>query len=287
MGTDLFHLNDKDYLVVIDYYSNYPEIAQLSSTSADCVITHIKSFFARHGIPQSVVSDNGPQYNCREFRQFAEQYGFQHNTSSPLYPQANGKADKGVQIVKRLLKKARDSETDPYLALLSYRTAPLACGASPAELLMGRKLRTTLPHIPLGMSNKGLFKKQQQLKLKQKENYDKSTRRLEALLKDDAVRIEDHNTWDRKATVLEEVGPRSFTVQTDDGQVLKRNCRSLLKSRENSQAHGQENMQGQQVKMGPDPHSDDSPPPTRTDTPLALRRSTRPSQPLERLIEQV
>ncbi len=96
VGTDLCHLNGKDYLVVIDYHSNFPEIAQLSSTSASGVITHMKSCFSRHGIPLAVVSDNGPQYNCREFRQFSQDCGFQHITSSPLYPQGNGKAEKGV-----------------------------------------------------------------------------------------------------------------------------------------------------------------------------------------------
>lgn len=67
------------------------------------------------------------------------QYRFKHVTSSPLYPQADGQAKKGVQIVMRLLKKAKDGKTDPYRALLSYRAAPLEC-ASPAELLMYRKL---------------------------------------------------------------------------------------------------------------------------------------------------
>ncbi len=100
VGTDLFQLNGKDFLVVIDYYSNYPEIDQLHYTTTSDVINYMKSIFARNGIPFIVQSDNGPQYSSREFRLFAEQYGFKHTTSSPLYPKANGKAEKGVQIVK-------------------------------------------------------------------------------------------------------------------------------------------------------------------------------------------
>ena len=57
-------------------------------------------------------------------------------TSSPLYPQSNGKAKKGVYIVKQLLKKAQDNNSDPCLALLSYRASPLEHGLSPAEILM-------------------------------------------------------------------------------------------------------------------------------------------------------
>jgi hypothetical protein len=69
-------------------------------------------------------------------------YGVEHVTSSPRYPQSNGQAKRTVQTVKRLLKKSKD----PYLALLSYQSTPLPwCNLSPSELLMGRRLRTTLP----------------------------------------------------------------------------------------------------------------------------------------------
>lgn len=67
VGTDFFHLNGKDFLPMIDYYSNYPKMALLSNTSANNIITHVKSIFARDGILQVVVSNNGPWFNCREF----------------------------------------------------------------------------------------------------------------------------------------------------------------------------------------------------------------------------
>ena len=89
------------------------------------------------------MSDNGPCYISKEWQQLARQYGFHHVTSSPQYAQVNGKAEKGVHIIKQLLRKAADSKSDPYLALLSYRTAPLECGLSPADLLMNRKLMWT------------------------------------------------------------------------------------------------------------------------------------------------
>ena len=141
VGTDLFVWNQATYVLVIDYYSRYIEIAKLTSLTSEGVITHLKSIFARHGIPHTVVSDNGPQYSSSSFATFADQYGFCHITSSPRYPQANGEAERAVQTVKNLLKKS----TDPYLALLSYRSTPIKLGYSPAELLMSRRLRTTVP----------------------------------------------------------------------------------------------------------------------------------------------
>ena len=117
VGSDLFMWKNSHYFLIIDYFSRYIEIAKLNSESASCVIKHMKSIFARHGILQEVVSDNGPQYSSREFSKFAEEYGFVHSTSSPKYPQSNGEAERGVQTVKSLLKKA--DQDDPYLALLA------------------------------------------------------------------------------------------------------------------------------------------------------------------------
>lgn len=75
------------------WLSNYPEMALLPSMSATCVIRHMKSLFARHGIPQIVHSDNGPCYSCKEFKDFAEEYDFRHVTSS-CSPSLMGKQKK-------------------------------------------------------------------------------------------------------------------------------------------------------------------------------------------------
>uniref|UniRef100_A0AAR2KRY5 Gypsy retrotransposon integrase-like protein 1 n=1 Tax=Pygocentrus nattereri TaxID=42514 RepID=A0AAR2KRY5_PYGNA len=229
VGTDLFHLDGKNYLLVIDL-SNYPEIALLPTMTAACVIKHLRSIFARHGIPQIVCSDNGPCFHCKEFQTFAETYDFQHVTISPLYAQSNGKAEKGVHIVKRLLKKAKDSNADPYLAPLSYRASPLEHGMSTAELLMRRKLRTTLPYIAGHKQSRCLKQKQERLMRRQKEYFDKSAQALKPLSRHDTVRIGDTNNWNITATVLDEVSPRSYTVRTEDGQILRRNHRGLLKT---------------------------------------------------------
>ena len=109
VGTDIFHWRGVNYLLVIDYYSNYPEIAKLSSISSSDVILHMKSIFARHGIPSVVVSDNATCYSSRLYREFPEEYNFLHRTSSPGYAESNGKAECSVGIVKSVLNKAFDS----------------------------------------------------------------------------------------------------------------------------------------------------------------------------------
>ena len=108
------------------------------------MVVHLKSMFARHGICEFLKSDNGPQFSGSHFKSFAAEYGFEHITSSPRFPQSNGEAERAVQTVKNLLTTA----PDPYLALLAYRATPLQNGYSPAELLMRRRLRTTVPALP-------------------------------------------------------------------------------------------------------------------------------------------
>ena len=129
------------YLLLVDYYSQYIEIAKLATLTAGEIITHLKSIFVRHGIPEQVISDNGPQFASMEFVKFKQDYGFNHLTSSPHFPQSNGEAEPVVKTVKSLLEK----EEDPYVALLVYCTTLLQIGFSPAELLMSRKLRTMIP----------------------------------------------------------------------------------------------------------------------------------------------
>ncbi|KAE8291509.1 Retrovirus-related Pol polyprotein from transposon 17.6 Protease [Larimichthys crocea] len=282
VGTDLFYLDGKNYLLVIDYLSNYPEIALLPNMSAACVIKHMKSIFARHGIPQVVYSDNGPSYSCKEFQDFAQEYDFCHVTSSPLYAQSNGKAEKGVHIVKQLLKKAQESHSDPYLALLSYRASPLEHGLSPAEILMGRRLRTTLPYTS-EQKQKEVKQKLKDLQKRQKANYDKSTKSLVPLARHDTVRIHDSSTWSKKATVLEEVSPRSYNVKTEDGQVLRRNRRSLLKTQDTWQEQTEEDSKGDPASTtSEDPLPDDHQRAVETDLPV-LRRSSRPVKAPDRL----
>ena len=105
VGTDLFYLGSRTYLIVVDYYSKFPEIMLLDDTTSKGVITVLKSIFARHGIPDHVISDGGPQYSSNAFREFAHTWQFNHVKSSPGYAQSNGMAERTIQTVKQMLKK--------------------------------------------------------------------------------------------------------------------------------------------------------------------------------------
>jgi len=139
VGADLFFFNNQQYLILVDYYSGFVELDLLSTTTSKQVIVHCKSQFARYGIPDRLITDNGPQFSSDTFRQFASDYSFDHRTSSSHYPRSNGMAERAVQTVKNLLKKAILDKRDPYLALLEYRNTPTSDTlGSPAQRLMGR-----------------------------------------------------------------------------------------------------------------------------------------------------
>ena len=104
IAADIFTLDGRDYLVTTDYYSNFWEIDRLLNTKAVTTILKLKNHFARYGIPDQVVSDNGPQFSSKEFVDFARTWYFEHLTSSPGHSKSNGKAESGVKTAKCMLE---------------------------------------------------------------------------------------------------------------------------------------------------------------------------------------
>ena len=94
--------------------------------SSNTTINILKSIFARHGIPLILRSNGGPQYTCQNFKHFAKSYNFQNIRSSPYYPKSNGMAERHIQTLKQILKKADHDNRDPYVALMEYRNTPIA-----------------------------------------------------------------------------------------------------------------------------------------------------------------
>ena len=146
LGADLCELDGRQLLVVTDYFSSYIEVARLHSVTSRCIIREFREIFARFGIPEILVTDNGPQFSSTEFKTFAQTWGFAHVTSSPRYPKSNGKAENAVKTVKNLFTKCKESGTSEFLALLDWRNTPTAgMSTSPAQRLFGRRCRTIIP----------------------------------------------------------------------------------------------------------------------------------------------
>ena len=140
-------------LGAIDECSRWPEAIILNkSTSTGAIIKHLLNIFATHGIPSTLVTDNGPQFVSQDFKKFCLEYGIYHRRVTPYWPQANSEIERFFRTLKKTLTavtvEGKNWKNELFRFLLAYRTTPHSTtGKSPAQLLMHRELRTKIPSI--------------------------------------------------------------------------------------------------------------------------------------------
>ena len=145
IGADTFPFGGRPHFVAVDYFSKYPEVCRLQTSTASCVVKHLKPIYARHGIPDILVADNMP-FASSEMRSFAAEWDFEIKPSSPEYPQSNGQGERMIGAVKQLMRKTLEESKDIHLALLEYRNTPVAgLKYSPVQLLVSRMLKDKIP----------------------------------------------------------------------------------------------------------------------------------------------
>ena len=110
-------------LVVVDAYLKWIEAKVLHSATTQVTIEQLRGLFATHGLPETIVSDNGTCFTSAEFKQFVTRNNIQHITSPVYHPSINGIAERAVQFVKRGLAKLKDGSMETRLAryLMTYR----------------------------------------------------------------------------------------------------------------------------------------------------------------------
>ncbi|XP_063595036.1 uncharacterized protein K02A2.6-like [Penaeus indicus] len=257
VGVDLFELKNYNFLVTVDYFSNFWEIDRLERTSANSVIKKLKAHFARYGIPSIVVSDNGPQFRCEEFKDFARSYEFNHQTSSPHYLKSNGMAESAVKTAKKLIRKAMDCGKDPFLPILDHRNTPAEyLNLSPAQRSLGRRTRTLLPMSQKLLNLQGIDvevhnRKKKEKSLKSAKYYNKHAKDLKPLQEGDSERVEPTILGDKawkKSFVNRKLDERSYEVESNGG-VLRRNRVHLKKTDENKQGDIQQPSVTEQVRI--------------------------------------
>lgn len=236
-AADLFKskLDNSWYLIVTDYYSRYFEIYKLESLTDLTIIEKLKKYFATFGICSVLRTDNGPQFDSYNFKQFCKDFNIVHNSNSPYFSQSNGAIEAAVKVAKSILYKNKDKFCE---ALLSYRSTPLENGFSPAELMMGRKIKTHLPILPalLEVNNENVIKQEERLKTKTENNYNKRHKSvaLSELKEGDRVWITDRKSY---GIIVQKLNaPRSYLVETDKGR-YRRNRWHLIPAAEKQYQH--------------------------------------------------
>ena len=138
VSIDFAHVEGATLLLLVDYYSRFPFVEPVSSTSASAAIPKLDQLLATFGTPKVVRSDN------------AHAPGFKHRKVTPLWPRANGEVERFVKTLKKCLKAAkvegRNWRKELQAILRNYRTAPhQTIGVAPAVLLLKRPVRNKLP----------------------------------------------------------------------------------------------------------------------------------------------
>ncbi|UYV77453.1 K02A2.6-like, partial [Cordylochernes scorpioides] len=208
---------NKMFLIVIDSYSKWPEVIIMNSTTAGNTIRVLRDLFSRYGIPDQVVTDNGPQFVSEEMKYFLKSNGVHHLRSAPYFPATNGLAERFVQTLKRGLKNMRNEELNKSLAnfLFTYRTVPhSSTREAPAVLFLKRMLKCKWNLLKPKLEVKPGFKK----------GYSPDFEEDENILVRDFL-----GPW-KEGKVIKRLGKCFYTVKLNDGRLWRRHVCQLRKN---------------------------------------------------------
>ncbi|XP_062297408.1 uncharacterized protein K02A2.6-like [Scomber scombrus] len=212
---------EKMFFVLIDAHSKWMDVYPVNSATSATTIECLRTSFSNHGLPELLVCDNGTCFTSTEFKDFLSKNGIRHVTSAPYHAASNGLAERGVQTFKRMMKKCPEGTLTAKVArvLFSYRVTPhTTTGLSPAELLLGRKLRCTLDSIHPDLSRKVKERQERQIN-------DHNKRAKERWFKTgDSVLTQNFSLGPKWIPgIIESVtGPVSYKVMLGDGRVVRR-----------------------------------------------------------------
>lgn len=142
--------NGVHLLVLVDYYSRYPEVEIMTSTTAKSTIFKLRMIFTRFGYPEQIVCDNGPPFCSEDFINFCKLNAVTIIHSVPYAPFQNGLVERYNRSLLKTIRistaMGRDWKSDMYDYLLAYRNTPHSItNVAPSKLLMGRILKDKLP----------------------------------------------------------------------------------------------------------------------------------------------
>ena len=240
VSADYFHHAGKTYLVYVDRLSNWPIVKECrGEATSRQLVGLLRETFAATGVPTVLRADGGPQFTARRTRDFLKRWGVSLVLSSPHYPQSNGHAEAGVKSVKRLIMKTTqhgDLDDDAFArGLLELRNTPGEHGRSPAQILFGHPLRSSVPvhRRAFAAAWQAAAERCERSRARAAENvrerYDSTAKTLPVVRIGTTVDVQDSRTgqWDRTGVVVGVGDHRDYLVKMPGGRVLWRNRRFL------------------------------------------------------------
>lgn len=195
----------------------------MNRTNASNVIKVLRSTFARFGLPEELVSDQGPPFTSTEFKKFLKNNGIKQNFSPVYHPSSNGAAENAVKLCKRAIKKAYRDKVDIDTALqtflLAYRnTVHSTTGETPAMLLQRRTLRSRLDLLRTDRVVEDRVRAAQRRQVEYAGGTSRNFR------EGDSVWAREYGSGDKwmKGTVQGVDSCRRYSIAADNGQLHKR-----------------------------------------------------------------
>ena len=216
------------FLIVVDAHSKWPEVQEMKSTTAAKTIEVLRQMFARYGLPEQLVSDNGPQFIAEEFATFLKQNAVKHIKCAPYHPSSNGLAERFVRTFKEAMRTGDRDNTPLHHRiesfLLTYRATPHATtGVSPCSLFLGRDIRTRL-HVLTPSLDSTVADSQ----AGQKSQHDRRAKEREFHVGQEVmVRNLRPGPNYIPGTIVERQGPLSYLVSVQDGVTWRRHVDHL------------------------------------------------------------
>ena len=218
------------FLVVVDAYSKWPEVIPVSSTTSSSTNEVLRDLFARLGIPEQIVSDNGTRFVSEEFKAFVRSNGIHHITSAPYHPATNGLAERAVQTFTQALLSMYQSlkPVKEKLAtfLIAYRNSPHSTtGLNPAQLLLGRPLRTCLDLVKPNLNRK-MVNQQHQQSIRAANEKGRQRRQLEVGVSVMSRHYRGDLKW-RSGLIVNKTDPLMYEVQVAPWIIWRRHIDQL------------------------------------------------------------
>ena len=217
------------FLVIVDAHSKWPEVFEMPTTTTAKTIKKLRFLFASYGLPEQIVTDNGPQFTSDEFKSFTKSNGIKHTRCAPYHPSSNGAVERFNQTFKQALKASeKDGRTLSHrLAdfLLTYRSTPHATtNRTPSSLFLQREVRTRFSLIHPDLAKNVTDKQADQVA--QHDQHAKD-RKFEV---GQNVMVRNLRTTGPKwipGTIVKQTGPVSYVVEVEQGQQWKRHVDHL------------------------------------------------------------
>ena len=222
--------------VCIDGYSRFAEVDITKSTGGEELMPKLDRIWATHGIPQKLITDNGPPYRSHEFERYCKRMGIEHIPITETHSQSNAIAERFMRrLVKMTLAasaEGKDPRREVYKFVLNYNNSVhSSTGRNPAELLMRRKVKTLLPQLPQRKrerEDKEVRKRDKERKEYNKKKYDKRKRVVEQDIQiGDRAMIKQKKTtvkppWDPNPYTVDKISKERLYMSRGDGKTRRR-----------------------------------------------------------------